>query len=126
MSVLAPPLSLELNKNIWIDPNELMFSPNVDFMDRDGETPDELMEFKYDDCDDLFIRSLITSGQKMPVLIRKDRGMYWVCNGHHRIAVALRHDLKIMVVVVPDDQYIDQWDRSESDDHLNCWGSHGE
>lgn len=97
----------------FIDPNVLLVSDKVTFSD--GCLDEGLMEEKYSECTETFIESLIENGQKAPALIAKsDSGSYYFMNGHHRLAVALNHDLEILIMIVTGNVY-NHWDSSESD-----------
>lgn len=106
----------------WIHPNELLANPSVSFSD--GYLDDGLMDHKYEECDETFIDSLVKDGQKTPVLIEQGKAGYYVMNGHHRLAVAARHNLSVLVLVVPiadtDKNIWDYWDSSESNDYPDC------
>ena len=110
-----------LEISTWIHPDDLLKNPSVSFSD--GCLEDGLMDEKYSECDDDFIASLTLDGQKAPVLIergRADNGNYYVMNGHHRLAVAARHNLPVLVLIVPVDNVWDHWDSSESEDYPEC------
>lgn len=104
----------KINEEAWVCPNVLIKELNLKFSDQDkDESFENLMAFKYKECHIKFINSML-AGQKMPVLINRDKnGEYMLCNGHHRIAVALSHGLKLKVLVTRDN-YLNSWDRSES------------
>lgn len=105
----------------WIHPDDLLENPSVSFSD--GFLEGGLMDEKYSECDDDFIESLVKTGQKAPVLIEKGRannGNYCVVNGHHRLAVAARHNLPVLVLIVPVDNVWSHWDSSESEDYPEC------
>lgn len=105
----------------WIHPDELLKNPSVSYSD--GCIEDGLMDEKYSECDEEFIESLVETGQKAPVLIEQssvNRDNYYVMNGHHRLAVAARHNLPVLVLVVPVDNLWDHWDSSESEDYPEC------
>lgn len=105
---------IECETPTFINPNVLLESDKVTFSD--GCIDDGLMEEKYEECTGIFIESLIENGQKAPALISKsDSGSYFFMNGHHRLAVALNHDLEILIMIVTDNVY-NHWDSSESDD----------
>lgn len=99
---------------VFVHPNVLLESDRITF--GDGCLDEGLMEEKYGECTGMFIESLIENGQKAPALISKnDSGLYLFLNGHHRLAVALNHDLEILIMIVTDFVY-DHWESSESDD----------
>ena len=105
----------------WIHTDDLLKNPSVSFSD--GCLSDGLMDEKYSECDDDFIESLVKTGQKAPVLIerrRADNRNYFVVNGHHRLAVAARHNLQVLVLIVPVENVWDHWDSSESEDYPEC------
>lgn len=105
----------------WIHTDDLLKNPSVSFSD--GYLHEGLMDEKYSECDDDFIESLVETGQKAPVLIeygKADNGNYYVMNGHHRLAVAARHNLPVLVLIVPVDNVWDHWDSSESEDYPEC------
>lgn len=102
----------------WIHPNDLLENPSVSFSD--GFLEEGLMDEKYSECDEDFIESLVETGQKAPVLIEKSEGNYFVMNGHHRLAVADRHNLPVLVLIVPVENVWDYWDSSESEDYPEC------
>ena len=102
----------------WIHPDDLLKNPNVSFSD--GFLHEGLMDEKYSECDEDFIESLVETGQKAPVLIEKSEGNYYVMNGHHRLAVAARHNLPVLVLIVPVENVWDHWDSSESEDYPEC------
>lgn len=102
----------------WIHPDDLLKNPSVSFSD--GFLHEGLMDEKYSECDEDFIESLVETGQKAPVLIEENQGNYYVMNGHHRLAVAARHNLPVLVLVVPVDNVWDHWDSSESEDYPEC------
>lgn len=97
----------------FIDPNVLLVSDNVTFSD--GDIDAGLMEEKYAECTGMFIESLIKEGQKAPALIAKNDSGYFFVNGHHRLAVALNHDIELLIMIVTDNVY-SHWNSSESDD----------
>lgn len=97
----------------FIDPNVLLVSDNVTFSD--GCLDEGLMEEKYSECTETFIESLIENGQKAPALIAKNDSGYFFVNGHHRLAVALNHDIELLIMIVTDNVY-SHWDASESYD----------
>lgn len=114
-------VDVQLEIPTWIHPDDLLQNPNVSFSD--GVLDDGLMDQKYSECDDDFIESLVKTGQKAPVLIEKskaDNRNYYVMNGHHRLAVAARHNLPILVLIVPVENVWDHWDSSESEDYPEC------
>ena len=102
----------------WIHPDDLLENPNISFSD--GFLEEGLMDEKYSECDEDFIESLVKTGQKAPVLIEKSEGNYFVMNGHHRLAVADRHNLPVLVLIVPVENVWDYWDSSESEDYPEC------
>lgn len=103
---------------VFIDPNVLLESDKVTFSD--GCIHHGLIEEKYEECTEMFIESLIENGQKAPALISKgDDGSYFFMNGHHRLAVALNHDIELLIMIVTDNVY-SHWDSSESDDFPDC------
>lgn len=104
----------KINEEVWVYPNVLIQELNLKFGDQDeDESFEDLMAYKYKECHIKFINSML-AGQKMPVLVSRDKnGEYMLCNGHHRIAVALSHGLKIKVLVTRED-FFESWDRSES------------
>lgn len=105
---------IECETPVFVHPNALLKNRDVSFSD--GCLDDGLIEEKYSECTDMFIESLIESGQKAPALISKSNdGSYFFMNGHHRLAVAANHDLEILIMIVTDHVY-DFWDSSESDD----------
>lgn len=105
---------IEYGRPVLIHPSVLMNDPKVTFSD--GCVDEGLIEEKYEECTGMFIESLIENGQKAPALIAKsDDGSYFFMNGHHRLAVAVNHDLEILIMIVADNAY-DHWDSSESDD----------
>lgn len=97
----------------FINPNVLLVSDNLTFSD--GCLNQGLMEEKYSECSQKFIQSLINEGQKAPALISKNNSGYRFMNGHHRLAVALNHDIELLIMIVTDNVY-SHWDASESDD----------
>lgn len=106
----------------WIHTDDLLKNPSVSFSD--GCLDDGLMDEKYSECSERFIESLTLDGQKAPVLIRFDSdedGNYRVMNGHHRLAIAARHNLPVLVLISPADNVWDHWDTSESEDYPECW-----
>lgn len=112
---------VQLEIPTWIHPDDLLKNPDVSFSD--GFLEEGLMDEKYSECDEDFIESLVKTGQKAPVLIEKgkaDNGNYYVMNGHHRLAVAARHNLPVLVLIVPVDNVWDHWDSSESEDYPEC------
>lgn len=104
----------KINEEVWVCPNVLIKELNLKFSDQDrGESFEDLMACKYKECHIKFINSML-AGQKMPVLVNRDNnGKYILHNGHHRIAVALSHGLKLKVLVTRGN-YLNFWDRSES------------
>lgn len=105
----------------WIHPDELLKNPSVSYSD--GCIHEGLMDQKYSECDEDFIESLVETGQKAPLLIEQsnvNRDHYYVMNGHHRLAVAARHNLPVLVLIVPVDNVWDHWDSSESEDYPEC------
>ena len=99
---------------VFVHPNVLLKNDKISFSD--GCLDEGLMDEKYGECTGMFIESLIENGQKAPALISKsDSGLYLFLNGHHRLAVALNHDLEILIMIVTDNVY-NHWDSSESDD----------
>ena len=106
--------NIECGSPTLIHPSVLMDDPKVSFSD--GCVEEGLFEEKYEECTDMFIESLIENGQKAPALISKtDSGTYFFMNGHHRLAVALNHDIELLIMIVTDNPY-NHWDSSESDD----------
>lgn len=98
----------------WIHPDALLENDEVRFSD--GFLECGLMEEKYEECTEEFIESLINDGQVAPCLIEKDDRGYYFMNGHHRLAVASRHNLEILVMIVSSEENIFvHWDTSESD-----------
>lgn len=104
----------KINEEVWVCPNVLIQELNLKFGDQDGdESFEDLMAYKYKECHIKFINSML-AGQKIPVLVNRDNnGEYMLCNGHHRIAVALSHGLKLKVLVTRGN-YLHSWNRSES------------
>lgn len=104
----------KINEEAWVYPNVLIKELNLKFWDQDGhESFEDLIAYKYKECHIKFINSML-AGQKMPVLVNRDKnGEYVLYNGHHRLAVALSHGLKLKVLVTRDN-YLNSWDRSES------------
>lgn len=105
----------------WIHTDDLLKNPSVSFSD--GCLSEGLMDEKYKECSEFFIESLTLDGQKAPVLIEQgtaDNGNYYVMNGHHRLAIAARHNLPVLVLIVPVDNVWDHWDTSESEDYPEC------
>lgn len=102
----------------WIHTDELLKNPTVSFSD--GLLEEGLMDEKYSECDEDFVESLVKTGQKAPVLIEKSEGNYYVMNGHHRLAVAARHNLPVLVLIVPVENVWDHWDSSESEEYPEC------
>lgn len=112
---------VQLEIPTWIHTDELLKNRSVSFSD--GYLHEGLMDQKYSECDDDFIESLVKTGQKAPILIEKgraDNGNYFVMNGHHRLAVAARHNLPVLVLIVPVDNVWDHWYSSESEDYPEC------
>lgn len=112
---------VQLEIPTWIHPDELLKNPSVGYSD--GCLDDGLMDQKYSECDEDFIESLVETGQKAPVPIEQssvNRDNYYVMNGHHRLAVAARHNLPVLVLIVPVDNIWDHWDSSESEDYPEC------
>lgn len=104
----------KINEEVWVYPNILIKELNLKFGDQsEEESFEDLMAYKYKECHIKFINSML-AGQKMPVLVNRDKnGEYILYNGHHRIAVALSHGLKLKVLVTRHN-YLNFWDRSES------------
>lgn len=104
----------KINEEVWVCPNVLIKELNLKFSDQDkDESFEDLMAHKYKECHIKFINSML-AGQKMPVLVNRDEnGQYTLRNGHHRIAVALSHRLKLKVLVTRGN-YLNSWDHSES------------
>ena len=102
--------TLKINEESWVCPNLLIKELNLKFGDQDkDESFEDLMAYKYKECHIKFINSML-AGQKMPVLVsRNNNGEYTLRNGHHRIAVALSHGLKLMVLVTRH-YYLNFWD----------------
>ena len=112
----------KINEEFWAYPNVLIKELNLKFGDQDeDESFEDLMAYKYKECHIKFINSML-SGQKMPVLVNRDKnGEYVLYNGHHRIAVALSHGLKLKVLVTRED-FLESWDRSESFEIIDSSG----
>ena len=112
----------KINEEFWAYPNVLIKELNLKFGDQDGdESFEDLMAYKYKECHIKFINSML-AGQKMPVLVNRDKnGEYVLYNGHHRIAVALSHGLKLKVLVTRED-FLESWDRSESFEIIDSSG----
>lgn len=59
----------------------------------------ELIDWKLDECDKGFVRSIKRYGVKVPVVVViHESGTWEFGNGHHRLAVAVKHDLEIPVL----------------------------
>lgn len=114
--------TLKINEESWVCPNLLIKELNLKFGDQDkDESFEDLMAYKYKECHIKFINSML-AGQKMPVLVNRDNnGKYTLYNGHHRIAVALSHGLKLKVLVTRGN-YLNFWDRSESFEAVDSSG----
>lgn len=101
----------------WIHTDDLLKNPSVSFSD--GCLSDGLMDEKYSECSEPFIESLTLDGQQAPVLICFDSDeddSYYVINGHHRLAVAARHNLPVLVLIFSaGENEFEYWDASESD-----------
>lgn len=100
----------------WIHTDDLLKNPGVSFSD--GFLEEGLMDQKYSECSELFIESLTLDGQQAPVLIdaHSAENDFFVINGHHRLAVAARHNLPVLVLIIPaGEEYFEHWDASESD-----------
>lgn len=112
----------KINEEFWAYPNVLIKELNLKFGDQDeDESFEDLMAYKYKECHIKFINSML-AGQKMPVLVNRDKnGEYVLYNGHHRIAVALSHGLKLKVLVTRED-FLESWDRSESFEIIDSSG----
>lgn len=104
--------TVPVNTNTWVSPRDILNNPLVSYCD--GYLEEGLMDYKYVECSEEFIESMIKEGQKAPVLIEKCEGSYHVINGHHRLAVADFEGLPILVLIT--DGY-GSWDESESDDY---------
>lgn len=102
---------------VFVHPNVLLESDKVTFSD--GCLDEGLMGEKYGECTGKFIQSLINEGQKAPALIAKEGNGFFFMNGHHRLAVAIEHDLEILIMIVPNCAY-DYWESSESEDFPDC------
>lgn len=116
---------VQLEIPTWIHTDELLKNPSVSFSD--GYLHEGLMDEKYSECGDDFIESLLKTGQKAPLLVEhnyyddSDEHSYYVVNGHHRLAVAARHNLPILVLVISSgDSVWAHWDSSESGDYPEC------
>ena len=112
----------KINEEVWVCPNVLIKELNLKFGDQDkDESFEDLMAYKYEECHIKFINSML-AGQKMPVLVNRDNdGDYVLYNGHHRIAVALSHGLKLKVLFTKED-FFESWDRSESFEIVDASG----
>lgn len=112
----------KINEEVWVCPHLLIEELSLKLGDQSSETFEELMNDKYKECHIKFINSLLTQKQKMPVLIERSHNKkYTLYNGHHRLAVALKHGLNLKVLIVRGDA-ISEWDRSESDEEFNSDG----
>lgn len=112
----------KIDEETWVCPHLLIKELNLGFGDQSDETFEELMDYKYKECHITFINSLLTQKQKMPVLIERDRSKrYTLYNGHHRLAVALRHGLKLKILIISGNA-MSEWERSESDYEVNSDG----
>lgn len=68
---------------------------------------DALLARKYDECSELYLLDVELMGIEWPicVLIEKD-GSWFMGDGHHRLAVASRWNMEVMVLFSTDGNYI--------------------
>lgn len=93
---------VEVNVMRWIYSDMLEAGDSNKKFKKSHQQLIDCLEWKIDDCDDMFIKDCLTRGIQTPVVIELKKDKLVLFEGHHRFAVAWEYQLALPMVIVDD------------------------